>query len=136
MAKKTGPKITSFLIADKVIQEKHTNKWSAIGIFDRILAVKYPCIHASMGLYIKLSDIQGKFKVRIEFCDVEGRVLSFFEGIELNVKSKLACPEFGINTSRLHIPKPGKYMFKLYFGEEFVDTISIEAVQIQEKGKK
>lgn len=112
------PNIISFLIADSVIQEKHSNKWSAIGIFDRIYASKFPCMHANMALYIKLCDAEGDYKIRVEFSDSNARKLGVFEGINLKVGSKLATPDFGIQTRNLFIPKPGKYSFDLYFNDQ------------------
>lgn len=50
------PEVISFIIADMVIQEKATNKWSAVGIFDRVFSKNFPFVHPSLGLYIKLAD--------------------------------------------------------------------------------
>lgn len=136
MSKKTvNPSIESFLIADKVIQEKNTNKWSIIGIFDKIYTGSFPCIHSSLSLYIRLSGGWGKYKIKIEFCDDQDRVLGLFEGIEIDVKDKLAFPGFGINTTRLQIPQPGKYWFKLYFNDEFLEQFPIQVVLIEENKK-
>lgn len=124
------PHIKSFLIADTVIQEKVTNKWSAIGIFDRIYAKSFPCIHPSLALYIRLSDAEGDYEIRVEFCDASGRKLAIFEGIRLSVTSRLLAPDFGIQTRALPIPAPGKYTFNLYFNNEFVQGLTLEVEQI------
>ncbi len=113
----SNPQVITFLIADNVIQEKGTNKWSVIGIFDRIYAVKFPYLHTHMALYIKFSDAEGEYNVRVEFTDSEGKKLSVFKGIKLKVNSKLDYPDFGIKTQNLIIPKPGKYHFDLYFND-------------------
>lgn len=86
--KPSKPHILSFLIADKVIQEKHSNKWSAIGIFDRVYVQKFPCMHATLALYVKLSDAEGKYAIRVEFSDAEGTKLGVFENVELQVNSR------------------------------------------------
>jgi hypothetical protein len=36
------PVVKSFLIADAVIQDRLTGKWSVIGVFDRILSPAFP----------------------------------------------------------------------------------------------
>ena len=116
------PNVISFLIADTVIQEKGSNKWSAIGIFDRIYADTFPYIHVNMALYIRLSDAEGDYDIRIEFTDSNERKLEVFEGMKLTVNSKLALPDFGIQTRNLVIPKPDKYKFDLYFNNQFCES--------------
>ena len=126
------PNIISFLIADNVIQEKGSNKWSAIGIFDRIYAKNFPCIHFSTALYVKLSDAEGEYNIRVEFTDSNMKKLAIFEGIKLKVTSKLEQPDFGIQTRNLFIPKPGKYTFDLYFNDQFCTGFPLIVEQLRE----
>ena len=114
------PNIISFVIADKVIQEKNTNKWSIIGIFDKFYSSHFPVYINSLGLYIRLSDAEGEYNVRVEFCDTNDRVLAKVEGIKITLKSRLHNAEFGVQTNILPIPKPGRYFFKLYFNDKFI----------------
>ena len=124
------PEIISFLIADKVFQEKGTNKWNAIGIFDKIYVDRFPCVYASLGLYFRVSDAEGEYKIRVEFCDDNDKRLALFEGMRLSVKSRLANPDFGIQTRGLPIQKPGKHFFNLYFNDEFVKSMPLIVEQI------
>lgn len=126
------PKIITFLIADNIIQEKGSNKWSAIGIFDRIYAVKFPYLHANMALYIKLFDAEGEYNIRVEFVDSEGKKMAIFKGIKLKVRSKLDHPDFGIRAQNLMIPKPGKYHFDLYFNDDYCESYPL---MVEEAGK-
>ncbi|MFN3533398.1 MAG: DUF6941 family protein [Candidatus Brocadia sp.] len=125
------PEIISFLIADMVIQEKGTNKWSAIGIFDRIRAASFPYIHPSLALYIRLADAEGDYDIRVEFCDDNDRIFAVFEGITLSILSRLHHPDLGIRTGNLLIPKPGKYYFKLYFNGAFAKGFPLDVEEIQ-----
>ncbi len=125
-----NPKINSFLIADMVIQDKATNKWSAIGIFDRIVSSNFPCIHPNLALYIRLSDAEGKYDIRVEFRDTEDRKLAVFEGMTLSISSRLHHPDLGIKTLHLPIPKPGRYYFDLYFNGELTESLPLEVEKI------
>lgn len=129
------PVIKSFLIADMVIQEQRTNKWSAIGIFDRIYAANFPFRYHRLALYIRLTDAEGKYRIRVEFCDENDRKLALFEGIELAVPSRLVSVDFGIQTRDLPIPKPGKYNFDLYFNDQQAGSLPLQVEQIQIKRK-
>lgn len=127
------PEIISFLIADMVIQEKATNKWSAIGIFDRIRATSFPYTHPGLGLYIRLADAEGDYDVRIEFCDDSDRIFAVFEGITVSIHSRLQHPDFGMKTANLPIPKPGKYYFKLYFNGSFAKGFRLDVEVMPQK---
>lgn len=124
------PEIISFLIADMVIQEKITNKWSAIGIFDRIRAASFPYVHPGLALYIRLADAEGDYNIRVEFCDDNDKILAVFEGITLSIHSRLHHPDLGIKTANLLIPKSGKYYFKLYFNGIFAKDFQLDVEAI------
>jgi len=126
----TKPEIKSFLIADIVIQEKGTNKWSVIGIFDKIYAGNFPCIHNSLGLFVKLTEADGSYDIRVEFCDSQDRKLAIFEGLKFNVSGRLVMHQFGIQTRQLPLPAPGKYMFNLYFNNDLIQNIPIDVIKI------
>lgn len=123
------PVFISFLIADTVIQEKITNKWSVIGVFDRINSNLFPYIHPNLGLYIRITDASGKYAIRVEFCDENNNILSQFEGIHIEVTNRLAAPGFGIQTRNLPIPKPGNYSFNLYFNDDFFQSLPVAVTQ-------
>lgn len=111
------PSVSSFLIADQVFRQD-TGKWCIIGVFNRILAGRFPCVHPSLGLFVRLSDALGDYEVRVDYCDSEDRVITKLEGIRLNVRDRLANVELGIQTYNLPIKAPGRYFFRLYFNNE------------------
>ncbi|MEK6647414.1 MAG: hypothetical protein AABY84_12160 [Candidatus Firestonebacteria bacterium] len=115
------------------MQEKTTNKWSIVGIFDKILVRNFPSIHPSLSIYMRLTEAEGDYDIRVEFCDINKKKLAIFEGLKLSVPSKLMSPEIGIKTSSLPIPQPGKYLFNLYFNNEFLETHPIWIEQIETK---
>ncbi|MBF0620254.1 MAG: hypothetical protein HQL19_08830 [Candidatus Omnitrophica bacterium] len=123
------PQIISFLIADHIIQEGASHKWSVIGIFDRITAVKFPCLQQNLALYVKFCDAEGEYDVRVEFTDTQAHKLGAFGGIKLRVASRLEHPDFGVVTRSLAIPAPGKYNFDLYFNEQLVGSFPLEVLQ-------
>ena len=123
------PEILTFLIADQVIQEKGTNKWSAIGIFDHIYADKFPLFHPTMGLYVRLVDAEGEYKIRIELTDSNQQKLAIFEGLNVRVESRLVAIDVGIQSRNLQIPKPDKYHFDLYFNDQLCKSLPLVVSQ-------
>ncbi len=125
------PVIRSFLVADVVLQDRSTGKWSIVGVFDRIFAPAFPCVHPTVAVYVKLSDALGRYRVRIEFReDTEDRCVSAFEGLDLEVKDRLQGVEFGITTHGLPIQKPGRYHFQLHLNDEYVASSPLTVVQV------
>ncbi len=129
------PEIKSFLMADQVIREADTNKWSAIGIFSKILCHAFPTMYPSMALYFNLANVQeGDYDLKIEFSDGNGIVLATFEGIKLTVHDRLSPVEIGIQTRLLPLPSAGKYDFRLYFNQQFVQSLPLTVEKIDLPG--
>ncbi len=102
-----------------------------IGIFDRIHSRGFPFVHPALALYIKLSDAEGDYGIKIEFTNDGGKKLGIFEGLKLNVPSKLDTPDFGIQTRNLTIPAPGKYNFDLYFNDQYCESVPLIIEQLE-----
>ncbi len=134
MPRSRPPSLRSFLIADQVFQQA-SGKWCIIGVFDRIWATSFPARHPSLGLFIVLGDAVGAYDVKIEFRDSGDRVLNTIEGIKMEVQSPLATVNFGLQTSDLPLPSPGRYFFKLFFNGELAPTdIPLEASRAEKQG--
>ena len=122
------PEVKALIIADTVLQEKQSNKWSVIGVFDRVAAAVFPTARPSLGIYVKLADVVGKHKVTLEFRDAQDRMLNRIEGLEIAASEKATTLDFGLQTFNLPIPAPGKYHFVLYIDGELAQMVPIEAM--------
>jgi len=124
------PIVKSFIIADAVLQDRLTGKWSIIGVFDRVMAPSFPVVHPTVALYLRLSDAQGKYKIRVEFRDDADRRVGLFEGIELEVKDAAQAIEVGLPTHMLPLEKPGKYQFQLFINDEYSSSAELTVIQM------
>jgi hypothetical protein len=127
------PELKSFLVADHVIQEKGTEKWSVIGVFDRIWSKQYPMTYAALGVFAKVADVQGQHAVKIEFRDSDDRCLAECKGLTVTVEGAPQTVAFGVQMFHLPIPRPDKYHFMLYFSDQLVAIIPIEAMRVPEQ---
>lgn len=127
----TPPIVKSFLIADTVLQDRATGKWSVVGIFDRIFAPVFPCTHPTLAIYVKLSDAQGRYLVRVEFRDADDNRVSAIEGINLEVSSRLAQVEFGVPAQGLPLKVPGSYQFQLYLNDVYAASAPLEVSKVE-----
>jgi hypothetical protein len=125
------PVVKSFLIADSVIQDRLTGKWSVIGLFNRVMAPQFPVMHPTVAIYVKIADAQGRYRVKVEFRDSEDRVVSAFEGLELEVKDRSEEVEFGLPTHLLPLGKPGRYFFQLHLNGELLASARLDVQKIE-----
>ena len=83
-------------------------------------------MHPSLGLYLKLTDAEGDYDIRVEFRDGNERCLANLEGVSIRVKDRLAEADLGLQGHNLLIPGPGTYFLKVFFnGEEATDAPDI-----------
>lgn len=125
------PVVKSFLIADTVIQDRLTGKWTIVGVFDRIMAAAFPVVHSTVAFYIKLGDLRGRYKIRVEFRDAQDSRIGVIEGPPIEVKENAQTFELGIGLGNVKLEKPGKYQFQLYVNDEFVASTPLDVVQVQ-----
>ena len=128
------PKANAMLICDSVITDKETNKKSLIGIFEHINAFKFPCMHHSLAVYIKLTDARGKYKFRLELVDLEENLI--IEKTELpqdiNINNPLGTYELVINFGRLTFKHAGEYEFRMFANNKIFEQkkFSVKPMQI------
>jgi len=125
------PVVKSFLIADVVIQDRMTGKWSVIGVFDRILSPAYPVIHPSVAFYVKMGDLQGRYRIKVEFRDETDKKVGVIEGPPIDVKEVAQSFELGIGLANVKLERPGKYQFQLFVNDEFIASAPLDVVQVQ-----
>lgn len=123
--------VTAFLIADSVLQDRLTGKWSVIGIFDKIYAAEFPCIHPSLALYVRFAGAEGRYRVKVEFRDEDGKVVSAFERIEFEAKDPLHGGDFGVTTHGLPLKQPGRYQFRLVLNDQLAASTTLDVYKLE-----
>lgn len=129
---KVTPVKEAMLLCDSVITEIGTNKKSLIGIFENISAIKFPCLHFRVGVYIKFTNAQGKYNFKLELLDLEkNQIIGQGDVSELNITDRLGSYELVFNLEGLAFSHPGKYDFRVSFdGVVFANkTFNVIAVE-------
>jgi hypothetical protein len=124
------PVVKSFLIADTVIQDRLSGKWSIIGVFDRIMTGAFPVFHP-LALYLKLGDTEGRYKIKVELRDANDRQVALIEGNQIDVKAPIQTVELGLRMPPIPLEKAGKYQFQLHVNHEFVASAPLEVMLAQ-----
>ncbi|MEW6250467.1 MAG: hypothetical protein AB1716_07455 [Planctomycetota bacterium] len=114
------PTLVSLLLCDQVIDDKLSNKKSAIGIFNTILVAKVPTVIHQMAILASLTEIAGRVDVELRLVrDADDAVLFSGRGA-VEAPDPLAVVDLLFAMQGLEIPEPGQYSFELLGGGELL----------------
>lgn len=108
------PSIKNALVADQVFRQEG-GKWCVIGVFDTIWANRFPVVHPSLGIFVRVSDAEGTYALRVELQDSTGKCIAAVGEVALKVDHRLAEADLGIQTHNLPIPAAGTYFLRFLF---------------------
>ena len=130
------PTLNAMLLCDSVITEKDTNKKSLIGIFENINALKFPCTHYFLSIYIKLTGAKGSYRFRLELVDLEENVvIGKGETPEtLNIDDPLKTFELVFAIRGLTFKHPGKYEFRIFANNNIIGQKTFLVRKVPERG--
>jgi hypothetical protein len=120
MGTKPKPLALAIVICDQIIEDRHTGKKSLVGLFNSIAARSFPCSHASMSVFVSLTDGHGKYECEL-VCrqeDTEKAMLQTKGPIEFADPTVVVDMHFALQG--VTFPKPGLYSFEFYCDEELV----------------
>jgi len=114
------PKANAVLICDYVITEQGTNKKSLIGIFENINVKRFPCVHHSLSVYIKMTEGQGNYRFRLELVDLQDNQTVGGGELpnEINMPSPLRAHELVFNLKGLKFAHAGEYEFRIFSNDK------------------
>ena len=124
-----NPYLLAALACDSGSTDPSTHKKNLIGIFDSIAATAFPMSRPVM-LYIKFTDAEGYYPVRIELVKVAtGEVGPWLEG-DITINDRLVATELLISFEDAEFPEPGRYEFRIKMSNRFLGNITIDATQL------
>lgn len=114
------PKANAVLICDYVITEQGTNKKSLIGIFENINVRRFPCVHHSLSVYIKMTEGQGNYSFRLELVDLQDNKTVGGGELpnEINMPNPLRAHELVFNLKGLKFAHAGEYEFRIFANDK------------------
>ncbi len=129
------PKANAMLVCDYVLTEQGTHKKSLIGIFENIQAARFPCVHHSLSVYIKLTDAQGSFRFRLELVELKTNTVIGQNEVpkDVAIESPLATHELVFHLRSIAFPNPGEYEFRIFANNAVFGQKSFFVGNIREK---
>lgn len=108
-----APTLVSLLICDQVIDDKLSNKKSAIGIFNMILVPKVPTAVHQMAILASLTEINGRAELELRLVrDSDNAVLFSGKGA-VEAPNPLAVVDLLFAIQGIKIPEEGQFAFEL-----------------------
>ena len=124
---KVVPFLLAILVCDAGTVEPGSGKKTLVGIFDRVLADKFPT-NRQCTLYFKITDAQGKYIFKIEYVQVstDAKLAEATSNV-LSIKDRLQAADFILDFPPLSVPDAGQYEFRLYANDMYLGRAVITA---------
>ena len=113
------PTLLAFLVCDSVIHDALTQKKKLVGGFRPLLSELVPS-RANVGLYGKLVEGSGQYKLRIRLVHLKDEKLVMEANFDANWADPEKPLELGINLRGLPIPDFGQYEFQLFANDVYL----------------
>lgn len=114
------PTLVSLLICDQVIDDKLSNKKSAIGIFNTVLVAKCPTQIHQMAILASVTEIASKVEMELRLIRDSDDVVLFSGKGAVEAPNPLAVVDLLFAMQGVHIPEAGQYAFELLSGGELL----------------
>ena len=118
------------LLCDQMVVDRETNKKSLIGVFNAILAPRFPWVHPKASLYIKMADAEGEYEVKLQLVRVRDmHVIKEGTGtLKVEQRKRYSEVDFAIDLPAIELPEPGEYQIVVYINGHYFHRARFEAV--------
>jgi hypothetical protein len=107
-------------------------KWTLLGTFSVIGALRFPAVHERLGVYFAVTDGRGKIPMSLRMVDVaESEPPLFSLDFEIESPDPRSVTEAGIEVPALQFEKPGEYRVQLFAAGEFLIERRIVVVEVK-----
>jgi hypothetical protein len=126
------PALNAMLICDLALQEQVTGKTSLVGIFETVSAYQFPARHGFLSVYVKLTDVQGEYRLRLEFVQLDELKVVGQGQLRATFADRMAPAELVFQIGDIVFGREGPYEFRLYANDRWVGSKSLNVRQASE----
>lgn len=119
---KTTPTLLAIVVCDETICDRVTGKHTLVGLFNRLGAAKFPCVHPKLHVFVSLTNGHGQAQGELKLIrkDKDETVLSL-RG-EVRFPDPLAVVEMDFGIHNAAFPEPTTYSFDFYCDGELIGS--------------
>jgi hypothetical protein len=123
-----APTLVSMLVCDQVIDDKLSNKKSAIGIFNTVMVPRMPTAIHQMAILASLTELVGPAALELRLVrDSDNDVLFRGQGT-VEAPNPLAVVDLVFGLHGVRVPDAGQYAFELWSGSELLGRRRFQVV--------
>lgn len=132
MQERLRPELIAIVICDETIRDEATKKHTLVGLFNRITAKQFPCVHARLHVFVSLTNGHGKAsgELRLVLRETNEPVLQL--SVKIAFPTPLDVVEMDFDIYNLALPKPGRYSFDFLCNGELVGSRPFQVLSAQE----
>lgn len=123
-------------ICDTVIDDRATGKKSLIGLFDRIHAATFPCVHPALSVFAAVSSVRGEVPCEIICRHADGEPVALAAKGNINIPDPNRVVELVFNFKGVRFLKPGTYWLHFLVGEMPIMMRPLFLIQIKPEAIK
>lgn len=117
MANRESPMGLALLVCDSVIQDKQTNKWTLVGLFDRLFTTKLPCVHPALAIFVSLTSGRGTYPCEIRCRHAGAGEVAFSAKGEVIFRDPLQVVQMVYNLQGIRFQEEGEYWLECVVDE-------------------
>ncbi len=122
------------ILCDAVVFSQ--GKFTYYGVFDRIQATRFPCVHGTLSIAVQLSCDPGPHVLTLRAVDSGGTdVIPTLPPVTIETNHPLGMTTTSITLQGLPLQKPGIYSFQLYLDEKLLGARDFFVEKIQQPGQ-
>jgi hypothetical protein len=127
----------ALVVCDMHIQDKHTNKKTLVGLFDRLFATSLPCVHPSLSVFVSLTSARGQYVCEVVCKHQETGDSAFAVKGQVRFNDPLQVVEIVFNVQGVRFNHEGTYSLQCLLDDYPVMMRRIIIVRKEAKsGKK
>ena len=127
------PSLQAIVLADRVLKEPATGKFSLVGLFSALYATRFPSVRNEPAfVYVRFGDCHRAFSVRIRYRDLQAQKL-LIESAEHRVSppdDPLIATELITILPPFPMPHAGRYALEVYSDENLVGDFVLLVKQL------
>ena len=109
MAALETPMGLALVVCDTIIEDKLTGKKTLVGLFDRIQAGRFPCVHPAMTVFVSITGGRGKYPCEVVCRHQDEESVAFSAKGHVALPSPQAVVDLVFRLNGVRFPKPGAY---------------------------
>jgi len=125
----------SLLMCDTIIEDKLTGKKTLVGLFDRVHARRFPCVHAFMCVFVSLTGARGRFPCEVVCRHQDSHTIAFSAKGEVIMRDPRQVVDLVFRLSGVTFPKPEMYWLNFVIDEVPMMMRPLFVVESSKSGK-